>query len=183
MKKYNILKLIAILGLFFSAVFFLIGLYLAKIKQPKKHYKAQDVVYVDKDNNIIKKDVKVINNICKNNRWKKFSIVENKSNYHEILIFNEQLFKTKLTQEETIGRHKGEVSISLLELYPSNDFDLIIKLCDDTNVTYTTNDINKKNLRLVMNSKGALKLISTQNEVVKTIHKYLYSIRQNNDFQ
>jgi hypothetical protein len=177
MKLKNWFKWLAYFAFFFSLLFLAFGLYKPEPAKEKKQYEMKNAIYLDKNNNVIENKInKSLINLCQKTRWKSLLITGNETEESKNLITNKQLFTMKSTQLETLGRHKGEASISLLEFGSENNPNLILKFCDDSQYTFSKEQIIDKNLRLVMNSKGAIKLIENQKDIIKVIHKYLFSI-------
>lgn len=180
MKQKNRFKWLAYFAFFFSLVFVAFGLYKPEPANEKNQYEMKNAIYLDKNNNIIEnKNNKTLINLCQKTRWKSLLITDNETEELKKLVTNKQLFNMKSTQLETLGRHKGEASISLLEFGSENNQNLTLKFCDDSQYTFSKEQIIDKNLRLVMNSKGAIKLIENQKDNIKVIHKYLFSISLN----
>lgn len=113
-------------------------------------------------------------NICTKKRWQQLTF-ENKQGEQETLS-NTELFTQLPVQLEDEARHKGESSISLSTFSTESEPHVIVKLCNDVNIKYSSDEIKEQSLRLVLNQKGGVKIIAYKGPETKTLHKYLFSI-------
>ncbi len=176
----NLFKILSIVAFLLAFVFLFYGLYLFKIKPnevKQKKYVTKDVIYFDKQGNVINKIHKKSENLCGSGRWKKLEIVEDNK---ELLLDNKALFSQFDTATETQGRHKDQQSIPLSLLFNQHSL-LSIKVCDGSEFNYSKEQVVDNNIRLVLNSKGGFKLIQEDDQKITVIAKYLLSITKSND--
>ncbi|MGJ8662535.1 MAG: hypothetical protein ACSHWU_02745 [Marinicella sp.] len=115
-----------------------------------------------------------IKNICPDNRWTQLAY-DNK-NGESILVNNTDLFTQLTAQLEETGRHKGQSSISLNQFITEKKPNLVVKLCSDKSIEFTSEEIKAQKLRLVLNQKNGFKIISLDGMDAKTEQKYIFSI-------
>lgn len=118
--------------------------------------------------------IKEKDTLCSYQRWLKIGI-EIGNNQLE-LVDNHQLFERFNSETEVSGRHTGAQSISLSLFIQKNEEILSVQTCGGDILHYNKDKLALNKPRLVLNQKGAFKIISSVNDKIVVDAKYLYSI-------
>jgi hypothetical protein len=176
----KLLKAFLIVAFSLALISLFYGLYLFQTNPDKgeqKPHVSKDVVYLDRQGNVINRIKKQTNTLCSSNRWRKLEIIDaNKKQ----LFDNKVLFTQFNSEIEIQGRHKNQQTIPLNQLF-SEFNSLNIVACDGTELSFSERQVADSNIRLVLNSKGGLKLLQNEDNKIKVVAKYLLSISKNNN--